>query len=147
MPSDLDDIKQHYRRSLEAFIQGNPEPQKALWSRGDDVTLANPLGPPAKGIDAVFEAMNRAAAMTRDGTDLTYDLSSYETADLAYELALQSQKVRLGGSPDLVHTSLRVTTILRREDDGWKLLQRHADPITDPRPIESLLRTSGTGVE
>ena len=90
MPSDLDEFKRQYRRSLEAFIQGDPEPQKALWSRGDDVTLANPLGPPAKGIDRVFEAMDRAAAMVRDGTDLTFDVvSSYETEDLAYEFGLQ----------------------------------------------------------
>lgn len=113
MPSDLDEIKQQYRQSLDAFIQGD-----------------------------------RAAAMTRDGTDLTYDLvSSYETADLAYELAPQSQEVRLGDSPDLVRTSLRVTTIFRQEDDGWKLLHRHADPITGPRPIESLLGAGGTVAE
>jgi ketosteroid isomerase-like protein len=139
VPSDLDELKQQYRRSLEAFIQGNPEPQKALWSRADDVTLANPLGPPAKGMQRVFDAMDRAAAMTRDGADLTFDVvSSYETADLAYEFGLQGGAMRLGDSPDMVHVSLRVTTIFRREDDGWKLLHRHADPITDRRSIESL---------
>jgi len=147
MPSDLDEFKRQYRRSLEAFIQGDPEPQKALWSRGDDVTLANPLGPPAKGIDRVFEAMDRAAAMVRDGTDLTFDVvSSYETEDLAFEFGLQGGAMRLGNSPDMVRASLRVTTIFRREDDEWKLLHRHADPITDPRPIESLAG-SGSVVE
>lgn len=147
MPSDLDEFKRQYRRSLEAFIQGDPEPQKALWSRGDDVTLANPLGPPAKGIDRVFEAMDGAAAMVRDGTDLTFDVvSSYETADLAFEFGLQGGAMRLGNSPDMVRASLRVTTIFRREDDEWKLLHRHADPITDPRPIESLAG-SGSVVE
>lgn len=148
MPSDLDEFKQQYCRSLEAFIQGDPEPQKALWSRGDDVTLANPLGPPAKGIDRVFEAMDRAAAMTREGTDLTFDVvSSYETEDLAFEFGLQGGAMRLGDSPDMVRTSLRVTTIFRREDDGWKLLHRHADPITDRRPIESLAAPGGVGGE
>jgi len=147
MPSDLDEFKRQYRRSLEAFIQGDPEPQKALWSRGDDVTLANPLGPPAKGIDRVFEAMDGAAAMVRDGTDLTFDVvSSYETEDLAFEFGLQGGAMRLGNSPDMVRASLRVTTIFRREDDEWKLLHRHADPITDPRPIESLAG-SGSVVE
>jgi ketosteroid isomerase-like protein len=147
MSSDLGELKQQYRRSLEAFIQGDPEPQKALWSQGDDVTLANPLGPPAKGIDRVLEAMDRAAAMTRDGTDLTFDVvSSYETEDLAYEFGLQGGAMRLGDSPDMVRISLRVTTIFRREDGGWKLLHRHADPITDRRPIESLAQP-GSGVD
>ena len=33
--SDLHELKERYRQSLEAFIQGDPEPQKALWSRRD----------------------------------------------------------------------------------------------------------------
>ncbi len=144
MPSELDEMKQRYRRSLEAFIQGDPEPQNALWSGADDVTLANPLGPPVKGIERVFEAMDRAAAMTREGERLTFDVvSSYETADLAYEFGLQGGAMKLGGSADMVHVTLRVTTIFRREGDEWKLLHRHADPITDRRPIESLAGPGG----
>ena len=47
--SDLDELKSLYHRSVEALIQGDPEPQRELWSRQDDVTLANPYGPPVKG--------------------------------------------------------------------------------------------------
>ena len=141
--SGLDELKDKYRRSLEAFIQGDPEPQKALWSRGDDVTLANPLGPPAKGLRRVFEAADNAAAGVRDGQDLTYDvISSYETADLAYEVAIQGGRMRLGDSPGIVSVALRVTTIFRREEDAWMVVHRHADPITGPRPLESLVQSS-----
>ena len=143
--SDLDEFKERYRRSLEAVIQGDPEPQKSLWSRWEDVTLANPLGPPAKGADEVFEATDLAAAALREGEDLTYEvISSYETADLAYELALQGGRMKLGGSPDMVPVMLRVTSIFRREDDGWKVVHRHADPITQGRPPKSMAQsTSG----
>ncbi|HVL94718.1 MAG TPA: nuclear transport factor 2 family protein, partial [Solirubrobacteraceae bacterium] len=80
----------------------------------------------------------------RDGEDLAFDvISSYETADLAYEVAIQGGRMRLGGSPELVAVSLRVTSIFRREDDGWKLVHRHADPITTPRPPESLVQPAG----
>jgi ketosteroid isomerase-like protein len=137
--SDLDELKDRYRRSLEAFIQGDPEPQKQLWSRRDDVTLANPLGPPAKGLERVFTAMDSAAAGIREGEGLTFEvISSYETADLAYEVGIQGGRMKFGDSPDMVAVALRVTTIFRREDDGWKLVHRHADPITTPRPVESL---------
>ena len=49
-------------------------------------------------------------------------------------------RVKVGGASEAVPSSLRVTTIFRREEDGWKILHRHADPITTPRPIESLLQ-------
>ena len=141
--SDLDEFKARYRRSLEAFIQGDPEPQKSMWSRREDVTLANPLGPPAKGADEVFKATDLAAAALREGEDLTYEvISSYETADLAYELALQGGTMKLGGSPDMVSVTLRVTSIFRREDDGWKVVHRHADPITQGRPPESMVQST-----
>lgn len=142
--SDLDEFRNRYRRSLEAFIRGDPEPQKELWSRSEDVTLANPLGPPAKGLDRVFEAMETAAAAVSEGEGLTYEVvSSYATADLAYDVALQGGRMRIGDSPDMVTVALRVTSIFRREDDGWRLVHRHADPITQGRPIESLVQPGG----
>ena len=142
--SSLEEFRERYNRSLEAFIRGDPEPQKSLWSRKADITLANPLGPPAKGPKQVFEAMDRAAALTRDGEGLTYDvISSYQSGDLAYELAIQGGRMRLGDSSEATAVSLRVTSVVRREDDGWKLLHRHADPITAPRSHASLAQSTG----
>ena len=142
--SDLDEFKQRYRRSLEAFIQGDPEPQKSMWSQSEDVTLANPLGPPARGAEEVSRATDSAAAALREGADFTYEvISAYETTDLAYELALQGARMKLGDSPELVPVMLRVTSIFRREDDGWKVVHRHADPITQGRPPESMVHSPG----
>jgi ketosteroid isomerase-like protein len=136
--SDLHDLREQYRRSLEAFTKGDPEPQKLLWSRRDDVTLANPLGPPVKGYDRVCEAADIAAAQVRDGEGLTLETVSFvETPDLAYEVDIQRQRMKLGDADDMVSVALRVTSIFRREDDGWKIVHRHADPLTT-RSIESL---------
>ena len=46
---DLDEVIEQYRHSVGEFTKGNPEPQKELWSHREDVTLANPLGSPARG--------------------------------------------------------------------------------------------------
>jgi ketosteroid isomerase-like protein len=136
--SDLNDLRDRYRRSLEAFIRGDPEPQKRLWSHREDTTLANPLGPPVKGHDRVCEVADNAAALVRDGEGLALETISFvETPDLAYEVDIQRGTMKLGDSDELVPVALRVTTIFRREDEGWRIVHRHADPLTE-RPVQAL---------
>ena len=139
MTSDLNRLRDQYHQSVAAFIQGDPDVQKQLWSRRDDVTLANPLGPPAKGFDAVCQAADSAALQVSEGEGYTFDTITWvETADLAYEVGIEHSRAKLGGAAEKVPISLRVTTVFRREDDGWKIVHRHADPITTPRPVQSL---------
>ncbi len=58
--TDLDGTVQRYRQSLaHEFVNGNPEPFKALWSRHDDVVLANPFGPAVRGWEAVSKEGER----------------------------------------------------------------------------------------
>jgi ketosteroid isomerase-like protein len=138
--TDLAQVIEHYHRALNAFVKGDPEPNKRLWSRGDDVTLANPLGPPARGWDRVEETLERAASLLRDGEPNTFErISEYATADLAYIVEIERNRSKIGGADERASISLRVTTIFRREEDGWRIVHRHADPITTPRPIESVV--------
>ena len=103
--SDLDEVREQYHRSVEAFIKGDPELVKDLYSRCDDATLANPLGPPVRGWDAVRETIDRAASQLRDGEGLTFEgISTYATTDLAYELAIQRCRVKIGGAAEAVRT-------------------------------------------
>ena len=141
--SDLNELRERYWRSVEAFIQGDLEPQTTLWSRRDDVTLANPFGPPVKGWDRVREAMDSAASVLREGEGLTFEaISLYETVDLAYEVGVQRCRIKVGDADETVPLALRVTTIFRREDEGWKIVHRHADPVTDQRPPQSSVQSS-----
>lgn len=140
MSSDLEELLEQYRRAIEAVINGDPTPQERLWSRRDDVTLANPLGPPARGWTEVSNALRRAVSQLRDGEDLTFERISGSAGDgLAYTLEIERCRVKVGGAPEAAPSSLRVTTIFRQEEAGWKILHRHADPITTPRPVESLI--------
>ena len=141
--ADLDHVIDRYHRAVDAFVQGDPEPQKRLYSRGDDVTLANPIGPPARGWDQVSAAMEHAAAQLRDGEPCTYErISGYTTADLAYILEYQRTRVKLRDAAEPAPVALRVTTIFRREEGDWRVLHRHADPITAPRPLASTVQQS-----
>ncbi len=138
--SDLAEVIEQYHRALDAIVRGDPEPQKGLFSRHDDVTLANPIGPPARGWSQVEKTMERAVAQLREGEPVRFErISEYATPDLAYIVEIELTRVKVGGADDLAPVSLRVTTIFRREDDGWKIAHRHADPVTSSRPIESII--------
>jgi ketosteroid isomerase-like protein len=47
---------------------------------------------------------------------------------------LERWKAKVGGREDISDFDLRVTTTFRREDGAWKIVHRHADPITRPNP-------------
>ena len=103
MDSDLEAVLEQYHRALEAVVTGDPSPQEPLWSRRDDATLANPLGPPARGWTEVSNALRRAVSQLSDGEVHAIErISGYSSDDLAN-------------------------------------LHHHADPITTPRPIESVI--------
>ena len=138
----FDELREQYHRSVEAVINGDPEPQKPLWSKRDDVTLANPFGPPVRGWDAVRKTMERAASQLRAGEGLSFEcISTYATTDLAFELEIERCNVKVGGRDEAAPSALRVTTIFRREADGWKVVHRHADPITGERPAKSIVQS------
>jgi ketosteroid isomerase-like protein len=129
------EVLEQYHRTLAAFIQGDPEPTLRLWSKRDDVTLANPFGPPVRGWNAVRETSERAASQVTDGEAFSVEgISTYATTDLAYALEIHRFRATLGGADEAGPVFLRVTTIFRREDDRWRIVHRHADPITGERP-------------
>jgi ketosteroid isomerase-like protein len=138
----LDEFRALYHQSVEAFIRGDPEPQKGLWSHRDDVTLANPLGPPVKGWDNVSVMLDRAASQVLDGRVLvTERISGLEAADLAYDVEIERVELVPVDTPERVRVALRVTTVFRREEEDWRIVHRHADPITGARPIQSVVQT------
>jgi ketosteroid isomerase-like protein len=141
MPSvELKQMRERYDRALDAFVRGNPEPQKQLYSRREDATLANPLGPPVRGWSQIEPTLDRAAGLLRDGDPVAFELvSECETPELAYLVRIERTRLKLAGAADHAGSSLRVTTIFRREDGTWKIAHRHADPIVVPQPPQSLL--------
>lgn len=98
---DLDEFVSQCEQALQVFVSGDPVPAKRLFSRRDDVTLANPWGPAVTGWADV------------SGT--------------------------LGGRTEPELFALRVTSIYRREDEQWRIVLRHADPILAPRPADAPL--------
>jgi ketosteroid isomerase-like protein len=132
---------EEYHRAGQEITNGNPEVYKSLYSRRDDVTLANPFGPPARGWSEVSRTLDGAAAKYRDGEVVGFEnVSTVITPHLAYTVEIERYRARVGGTEEVVPVSVRVTTVFRREDGVWKVVHRHGDTITTARPAESVIQ-------
>jgi ketosteroid isomerase-like protein len=138
---DAHELIEQYYRAQGKFLRGNPEPVKDLFSQRDDVTLANPYGPPVRGFDEVAKSIEHAASLRSDGEFLEWQiLAKYVSAELAYVVQIERAEAKVGPREDITPLEVRSTMIFRPEEDGeWKIVHRHADPITTPQPAESVL--------
>jgi ketosteroid isomerase-like protein len=138
---DFDALLDPYHDALGEIIRGeDPKKFKALYAHSDDVTLGNPFGPVARGWEKVSETLERAATNYREGEIIGFEnLAKCVTPELAYIVEVERYRAKVGGATELTPVSLRVTSIFRPEDGAWRVVHRHADPITGPRPAESVI--------
>ena len=141
MADDLDEVLERFHLAQGEFAKGNPEPCKRFFSHREDVTLNNPLSPPARGWEQVASTMERAAAPMRDGDATSFETTAkYMTSELAYVVEIERGEAKIGGREDITPWALRATMIFRPEDGTWKVVHRHADPITTEQPAESVVQ-------
>ncbi len=139
--AELNEVVEQYHAAAAEFIKGNPEPYKQLFSQRDDVTLGNPFGPFGRSWEKVSQIMDRASALYRDGELTGFEnVSTYVTPELAYIVEVERFNVKISGSEQVVPVALRTTSIFRPEDGGWRIVHRHADPISSARPPESVIK-------
>ena len=138
---DLDQVIERSHLALGEIVNGNPEPLKQMYSHRGDVSLANPFGLPVRGWDEAAQTMERAASNYRDGEIIGFEnVAKFVTSDLACIVEVERYRAKVGGSEDITPVSLRVTSILRPEDGTWKIVHRHADPISTSQPAESVIQ-------
>jgi ketosteroid isomerase-like protein len=126
---------------LDEFFRGNPNPAKVLYSHQADASLGNPFGPFVLGWPEVGETMEQAASNYRDGRATGFDtLATHVTPDLAFLVEVEHFEAKIGAREEIASGALRVTSVLRSEDGEWRILHRHADPITAPRPADSVVQ-------
>jgi ketosteroid isomerase-like protein len=139
---DVHELIEQYYRAQREFLRGNPQPVKDLFSHTEDVTLANLYGPPVRGWDKVSKTIEHAASLRSDGTFLEWQIvAKYVSAELAYVVQIERAEAKIGAREDITPLAVRSTMIFRPEEDGeWKIVHRHADPITTPQPAESVIQ-------
>jgi ketosteroid isomerase-like protein len=138
---DLDEVVEEFHLAQGEFVKGNPEPAKKVMSHREDVTLNNPFSPPAHGWDEVAETMEHAASQVRDGEFVSAEIiEKHVTPEFAYVVEIERGEAKVGGSEEITPWALRATMIFRPEEGTWKMVHRHADPITTEQPAESLIQ-------
>jgi ketosteroid isomerase-like protein len=138
---DVGELIEQYYRARREFLRGNPEPVKNFYSRREDVTLANPYGPPVRGWEQVAKTLGHAASLRSDGTFLGWQIvTKYVSAELAYVVQIERAEAKIGAREDITPLAVRATMIFRPDEGEWKVVHRHADPITTPQPPESVIQ-------
>src|SRR3712207_4783780 len=106
---DVDQLIEQFNLAQGEIVKGNAEPANKLFSSRDDVTLANPLGPPAHGWDEVAAAGEHAASQLRDGEIIGFEtIERYVTDELAYIVRVERARAKVGGSEDIRSEERRV---------------------------------------
>ncbi len=127
--------------ALAAILNGNPHLYEALFADRDDITLGNPFGPYAIGKVEVAKTLANAASKYHDGSVVAVDLvAKYQNDNLACLVEVEHDLAKVGTSDTPARFDVRVTSLYERIQGEWRLVHRHADPITTARPAESVLQ-------
>jgi ketosteroid isomerase-like protein len=127
---DLDGLLQQLDAANTRMLDGDWSLWRQLISHREDVTVLGAYGSHVKGWEAVSGRFDRTAATYGGGGQSSHEhISSWIGADLACSVDLERHETRLEGNPDVVTFFYRVTHLFRPEEDGWKIVLRHADPL------------------
>ena len=134
--TDVADLVRIVEDAAVAYIRGDMDTYLSLIIHAEDYTLMPPFGgDTVRGFDHSPDAIARQRDFFNGG-DATVELDqSYVSGDLAILVLVERQHGLVGGLPDQ-DWSLRVTLVFRRDESGWKLAHRHADPLTHPNGLE-----------
>jgi ketosteroid isomerase-like protein len=94
-----------------------------------------------RGWEQVAKSTEQALSLRSDGEFVGSEIvSKYVTGELAYVVQIEQARAKIGGREDITPYAVRSTMIFRPEEDTWKVVHRHADPITTPQPAESVIQ-------
>ena len=139
----LEQVLPRYVDAADAMHNGDSAPFAEMWSKTDPVTLLGAAMTAPTGWKHVTEAQRTVASRFSNGTPLEFELIAADVnGDLAYTVGNERSSVSVDGNPARA-ASLRATQIYRRENAGWKLVHRHADPAPSGSAATDALKGAG----
>lgn len=130
-------IVEQFDSANESMLVGDAAQWKDLMSHRDDVSLLGAYGGYLRGWAEVSARFDRTAAGygagAGGGRTSRESISTWIGTDLACVVDIEHHRAHLEGHAEPVVFSYRTTHVLRREDDSWRVVLRHADPLTSFR--------------
>jgi ketosteroid isomerase-like protein len=126
-----------YSEAAKLFYDGKPDAVKALWSHRDDVTLSGAAGgETAKGWKQVSERLGWASAQFFKGSKSVEQIQMTVSGEFAYVVQYEHILFYPPGQSKQSKRDYRVTTVFRREPEGWRVVHRHADTMLKREAIK-----------
>jgi len=133
---EIADLVQRTEEANKALVRGDIDEYISMTQHANDYTLMNPFGgPPTNGFDGSSENRARMARFFKSGTLEQELVAKYNSGDLAVLVTIERVRAEIADLPEQ-DWSLRVTQVFRREDTGWRLVHRHADPLVNGINLE-----------
>ncbi|MEP7074696.1 MAG: DUF4440 domain-containing protein [Acidobacteriota bacterium] len=122
-----DYLKRRFAAS-DAFVNGDIEPLIEVSASEEPASIFGPMGGCVFGVEKVNAVNTAGAKAFAPGAENEFE-EFHQSSDgkLGYWTGIQRSKVIFKGKDETVPMALRLTEIYRRDDDGWKLIHRHAD--------------------
>ena len=110
-----------------ALHNGDATQRIAMWSHTDPLTLFG-AAVSASGWAEIRPIFDALGSRFSDCASWEFELQAAGVSgDLAYLVGMEHTTASVAGAPAAPY-SLRVTTVLRREDGEWKIVHRHGHP-------------------
>jgi ketosteroid isomerase-like protein len=117
-------------KAEQELFRGRPESLKALWTRAPEVTLFGVSGGNGEhGWEQVGPRLDWTNTQYRDGILTVERIASSVDGNLGYVVQREKVRFKVPGQTKESILEIRATWIFRREQDGWRIIHRHADSL------------------
>lgn len=113
---------------LNAMLNGDPEPFADLYSHAGDVTYMGAEGTYRIGWQATYADWQAQAEKSTGGEVAGVNIHVLVNGTMAVAQHITKGLVRKPDG-DMADTSVRETSVFRKEDGEWKMIAHHADRL------------------
>lgn len=137
----IKDIVALTEQAQSLFVAGDSSGYEDLFAHREDVSLAGPFGgSPLVGWSTIEPRMRQAAALFDAGGSGSIEVfQAIPRADLVCLVTIERDRVRFVHDGTEGRWELRVTQVYELIDERWRIVHRHADPLTERHPIGDIL--------